>query len=181
MRAGRFARRESRAPARTPREERRGRSGPQVGTGARAPPGCSLGAAAAWGRCHLRRLRGGLRRRASGPASDGPIRTALTLAAAIVPPRAIPSPARSRTSHWPIRVLCRPSVDVELLPVVVLLRLHLDRLVVAIHQVAQLLPLLSLEDPRHILVAVHHQHRLLVRVRLAPNLAEDLVADGGHR
>ncbi len=71
------------------------------------------------------------------------------------------------------------AVDVVLLAVVGDLGLHLDGLVVAVHQVAELVALLGLEQPGHLDVAVHHQRRVLEVRRLAADLAEDLVGDGG--
>src|SRR6516225_5509921 len=81
--------------------------------------------------------------------------------------------------HLVVLAVRAAPVEVVLLPVVAVLRPDLDGLVVAVHQVTQLLPLLRLEQPRHLGVAVHDQRRVLEVRRLAPDLAEDLVGDGG--
>src|SRR5262249_11289099 len=86
---------------------------------------------------------------------------------------------RRRGGHLVVLAVSAPAVQVVLLAVVVRLRLDLDGLVVAVHQVPQLLPLLVLEQPRHLGVAVHHQRRILEVRRLAPDFPEDLVGHGG--
>src|SRR5262249_23470522 len=81
--------------------------------------------------------------------------------------------------HLVVLAMRAAAVQVVLLPVVAGLLPDLDGLVVAVHQVPQLLSLVGLEQLRHLDVAVHHQRRVLEVGRLAPDLAEDLVGDRG--
>jgi len=78
-----------------------------------------------------------------------------------------------------IDALSRAAVNVVLLAVVVVLNPDLDPLVEAIHQVSQLLPLVTLHEVRDVGMAVDDQRGLFVAGGLAANFAEDLVADGG--